>query len=272
MPSKKINPVFFSIPANIYCTCYRDVIIVLNTISNEYIILSKELCTIYTLLLEKEFFIQNNKFFISTSDKVDGIAYQFNSEELNEYINNFLRLGLISRNSYRTPKTSFLHKDKSFSGISDVNWKLKLNNNTATKIPKKLVLEAFCTLFKVSILVKLGGFFSLIKYLRSYLKKSDDKQENLLEVKNSYQTLEKCARALEKALFYFPIKTKCLEWSAALVLMGLERKIKCNLVVGVQNTPFFAHAWVEINNKVIADSSQLSKELAILLIEPYKFD
>ena len=51
--------------------------------------------------------------------------------------------------------------------------------------------------------------------------------------------------------------------------MGLKRKWKCNLEIGVQNLPFAAHAWVKADDKVIADSKNLPETLSVILSEPF---
>jgi hypothetical protein len=49
-----------------------------------------------------------------------------------------------------------------------------------------------------------------------------------------------------------------------------KNRCPVNLVIGVQNYPFMAHAWVESNGKIIGDDSRLRENLAIILEEPYR--
>ena len=86
----------------------------------------------------------------------------------------------------------------------------------------------------------------------------------------SKEDLAELAAIVNKACFVYPARTKCLEWAITFVLLSLKRKWKCNLEIGVQNYPFFAHAWVECDGKVVMDSQDLRKGLGIILNEPFR--
>lgn len=53
--------------------------------------------------------------------------------------------------------------------------------------------------------------------------------------------------------FYFK-EVQCLQRSAALVCLLRDLGIPAQLVIGAQQLPFRAHAWVEVNGEVINDS------------------
>ncbi|WP_084152434.1 lasso peptide biosynthesis B2 protein [Burkholderia sp. A1] len=59
--------------------------------------------------------------------------------------------------------------------------------------------------------------------------------------------------SLNLACLVFPRRTKCLEWACTFVLMGRRYGYDFDMVVGVQNRPFFAHAWVELNGEIVGD-------------------
>ena len=122
------------------------------------------------------------------------------------------------------------------------------------------IFGAYVLLIKVYFIINIFGFYSLIKAI---------KRKNIGCVRKDAKEFDILATALNQACFYFPIKTKCLEWSAALTFMGLRRKWKCNLEIGVQNLPFAAHAWVKADDKVIADSHNLPETLSVILSEPF---
>jgi hypothetical protein len=42
------------------------------------------------------------------------------------------------------------------------------------------------------------------------------------------------------------------------------------MIVGVQNYPFMAHAWIEVEDEVIGDDLNLKKNLAVILKEPFR--
>jgi hypothetical protein len=75
---------------------------------------------------------------------------------------------------------------------------------------------------------------------------------------------ESLTKALNAACLIYWKKTKCLEWSCALVLIGFRFGFDFRLVVGVQNCPFYAHAWVENSGKIIGDDIHLRERLAVI--------
>lgn len=72
------------------------------------------------------------------------------------------------------------------------------------------------------------------------------------------------AKSVNGACLLYKKKTKCLEWSAALVVLGFEYGFDLTLVIGVQNRPFYAHAWVELDGEIIGDDPRLPEQLAVI--------
>ncbi|AOK31580.1 MULTISPECIES: lasso peptide biosynthesis B2 protein [Burkholderia] len=72
-------------------------------------------------------------------------------------------------------------------------------------------------------------------------------------------------RSLNAACMLYPKKTKCLEWATTLVLLGFRYGHDLRLVVGVQNHPFYAHAWAELDREVVGDEPTLRDQLAVIL-------
>jgi len=147
-------------------------------------------------------------------------------------------------------------------GVSNVDWSLPLENKKVHL--NSSVLRAFMTLLQVNFYIKVRGFYSTIQLI----KKSRKIQSNYIIPRN--EELTNLANIVNKACLIYPTRTKCLEWAMTFVLLALKRKWKCNLEIGVQNYPFFAHAWVECDGKVVMDSQDLREGLAIILNEPFR--
>jgi len=65
------------------------------------------------------------------------------------------------------------------------------------------------------------------------------------------------------ACFYFrPVP--CLQRSVALTRMLRERGIAARLVIGYRPAPFFSHAWVEVEGRVVNDSPGYKMRLKVL--------
>ncbi|MBS0186334.1 MAG: lasso peptide biosynthesis B2 protein, partial [Proteobacteria bacterium] len=147
-------------------------------------------------------------------------------------------------------------------GVSNVDWRLPLE---AQKVPVNFhVLKALTTLIKVNFYIKVRGLHTTLQLI----KKS--KKSYLNYIIPQEEELKDLANILNKACLMYPTRTKCLEWAMTFVLLALKKRWKCNLEIGVQNYPFFAHAWVECDGKVVLDSEDLRNGLAIILNEPFR--
>ena len=76
-------------------------------------------------------------------------------------------------------------------------------------------------------------------------------------------TTEICnAVNLAACLFYKPVP--CLARSVVTVCLLRKHGIDACLVIGYRPSPFFAHAWVEINGEVVNDSPAYREQLIVL--------
>ncbi len=58
--------------------------------------------------------------------------------------------------------------------------------------------------------------------------------------------------------------TRCLHRAAALVRIALKHGYDARLIIGVQTQPFLAHAWAEVDSKVVGESPHRRKQLAVI--------
>ncbi|MBS0648544.1 MAG: lasso peptide biosynthesis B2 protein [Verrucomicrobia bacterium] len=222
---------------HIYISQYREDLILLDTKSNTYTICFPKFAE---LLLSA----------------IEGKA---NSQSLDS-IQKLLEDRIIEKKETVFP--FYIDRKVDSEGVSDVDWQLpldptKINLNTS-------VLKAFLTLLQVHFYIKTRGFYATIRLIKKTRK------THLIYTFPSDEELKNLANILNKACLLYPIRTKCLEWAMTFVLLALRRQWKCNLEIGVQNYPFLAHAWVECNGKVVMDSQELRKGLAIILNEPFR--
>jgi hypothetical protein len=112
--------------------------------------------------------------------------------------------------------------------------------------------------------MKFRGLYPTIQLIK---KSRKNKIQYLIPTEEELHDL---ARIVNTACFLHPSRIKCLEWAMTFVLLALKQGWKCNLEIGVQNYPFFAHAWVECDGKVVMDSQYLREDLAIILNEPFR--
>jgi hypothetical protein len=166
--------------------------------------------------------------------------------------------GLFVETSY---KSLDLKQIKS-RGTFDLKW-LVPYNTLESNIKTADLFVALYFLYIVHKVVKRRKILGLKDLINKYYNRYDN-----------YRTPEKTEidymeSVINKACFYYFHKVKCLEWSAAFVLFSLYKKFKFNLVIGVQNYPFIAHAWPEVDEYVVGNSFEISKQLAKILVFPF---
>ena len=243
---------YFHANEYIYLTYFNDEIICLDLQKDQYILLS-ELSEVIYLALNNEFKRIQEKYVLADNEE-NRLPDDF--DEAIEYLR---EIGILSKNDYNFAYIKQLKKGEFSAGAPNIDWRMS-NSDRDNKITKKMFLEAYLSLVQVYFILNICGFFGLIKAI---------KQKRVDCIKVDTKKFDILVAALNRACFYFPIKTKCLEWSAALTFMGLRRKWKCNMEIGVQNLPFAAHAWVTANEQVIADIQSLPETLSLILSEPF---
>jgi len=225
---------------HIYLGQFREDLILLDTKSDKYTICFKEFSSLLARILEER------SSSLSPQD-------QFSTQKLMEE-------GILQKKEIPFPY--FIDKKIDSQGVPNVDWRLPLENKKVSlNFP---ALKAFFILVKVNYYIKWKGFYETIQLIKKvHSKQSSYKIPPESELKN-------LANVVNKACLIYPFRTKCLEWAMTYVLLALKRGWKCNLEVGVQNYPFFAHAWVECDGKIVMDDQNLRKELAIILNEPFR--
>jgi hypothetical protein len=72
-------------------------------------------------------------------------------------------------------------------------------------------------------------------------------------------------RAVGLAVSLFPRRVWCLQRSAVTVRLLRKYGSKADFVVGYRPEPFFSHAWVEIDGRVVNGDRGYQRQLAILM-------
>lgn len=256
---------FYHLKDHIYITQFRDEIILLDTKQDKYIICFNDISLLLIDLLAKE----------STFSLTDNLLAGEESNSKNipncdsktqspiheqDYIQKLIDDSIIEKKAI--PYPFYVDRKSDSIGVSNVSWSLPVERQ---KVPLTIeVLKAFITLLKVNFYIKVKGFYFMIQRIKNARKNEGT------YIIPSEEDLTQLATIVNKACLVYPTRTKCLEWAITFVLLALKRKWKCNLEIGVQNYPFFAHAWVECDGKVVMDSQGLREGLGIILNEPFR--
>lgn len=232
----------YHLPDHIYIAQFQDQLVLLDTKKDKYTVCFKEFSKLLVNILEGEY-----------------PRSEFSAQDL-DIIQKLVDDKVIEKKETLYP----FHIDRKLcsEGVSNVDWRLPLENIKPTfSFP---ILGALMTIIKVNFNMKVMGFYSTIRMIKKKIKNPSG------YIIPEDHELRDLALIVNKACLLHPTRTKCLEWAMTFVLLALKRKWKCNLEIGVQNYPFFAHAWVECGGKIVMDSQDLREGMAIILNEPFR--
>jgi hypothetical protein len=77
-------------------------------------------------------------------------------------------------------------------------------------------------------------------------------------------TVDQICRSVDLATALYFKQVRCLQRSAATACLLKKFGFPAEMVVGVQQTPFLAHAWVELGGRVVNDKPYMSEIYQVL--------
>ncbi len=241
-PHTKGGSMYYHLKEHIYVTQFKDELIMLDTLEDTYTI---------------------------CSDQVSGILnHLFKSGPVLPRLNelNHTQVQWLSEQNIveekEAPYPFFIDDKANSNGVSNVNWSLPLDSE-AIKINLD-VIKALYALVKINTTMKLKGFDRALRLIKTA------KKSRTTYIVPKPEELDNLANIVNKACYLYPTRTKCLEWAMTFVLLALNKGWKCNLEIGVQNYPFYAHAWVECYGTIVMDDQSLRHGLAVILNEPFR--
>ena len=121
---------------------------------------------------------------------------------------------------------------------------------------KRETLSAFIGLLYFDLILKFGGFQSLIKKVEQWPIRTPRVND-----------LEKCRRVrtmVDRAQMYYPKKAMCLQHSAVVTCLLRRRGVPAELVLAAQEFPPRGHAWAEVEGIVINDLQAVKSSHRVL--------
>ena len=118
-----------------------------------------------------------------------------------------------------------------------------------------LVLNAYWKLIYFDLYLARGSFSALYKKVRNYpLRKQSPSPE----------AIERICYAVDMACIWYWKEVLCLQRSAATACLLKKFGVPAQMVIGAQQMPFKAHAWVEVDGRVVNDKPYLHEMYAVL--------
>jgi hypothetical protein len=230
----------------IYLAYYNDDIICLDTKRDKYIIFNNQLKEVINFLLGYPVEYANKQYSYKYKNLDMSII------EFDTIIKELIGVKIL-KNKLFTLKDNRSVSKKNSQGAFSYDWHY---DDKLYRPSFKKIFICWWMLLKARLLFQFGGFHYVLK------KISKNKPHSLRKV--SQAEIDDLINNLDYACLYFPTKTKCLEWAVTYIFLAYRAQFGCDLAIGVQTMPFFAHAWVEINGQALTNSAEVAKDVVTI--------
>jgi hypothetical protein len=118
-----------------------------------------------------------------------------------------------------------------------------------------LVLKAYLKLIQFDLYLARGNFAALYQKVRNC---------PLGKRAPTSDAVERICSAVDMACIWYWKEALCLQRSAATACLLKKCAVPAQLVIGAQQMPFKAHAWVEVEGRVVNDKPYTPDVYAVL--------
>ena len=118
-----------------------------------------------------------------------------------------------------------------------------------------LVLKAYLKLIHFDLYLARGNFAALYDKVRNYPTRSQAPTTD---------AVQRICAAVDMACIWYWKEALCLQRSAATACLLKKYGVPAQMVIGAQQMPFKAHAWVEVDGRVVNDKPYTPEMYAVL--------
>lgn len=118
-----------------------------------------------------------------------------------------------------------------------------------------LALRAFLRLIQFDLYLVRGNFKALHQKVRRY---------PIRKMQTPTNSVEKICAAVDMACIWYWKQVLCLQRSAAATCLLKQHGVPAQMILGAQQIPFKAHAWVEVDGRVVNDKPYIQETYAVL--------
>ena len=111
-----------------------------------------------------------------------------------------------------------------------------------------LLLQALVALAAFDLILLLGKFRTVHRIVRRWKVANKNIAEG---------TVDRVIKAANLACMLYPKQALCFQRSCVSVCLLRKRGVQADLVLGAQQFPFQAHAWVEVNGQAVNERSNV---------------
>lgn len=117
------------------------------------------------------------------------------------------------------------------------------------------VLRAYLSLICFDFYLARGNFAALYQKVRNY---------PLGRAVGPPDVTEKICSAVDAACIWYWKEVRCLQRSASTACLLKRSGVPAQMMIGAQQMPFKAHAWVEVDGRVVNDKPHMREVYAVL--------
>jgi len=118
-----------------------------------------------------------------------------------------------------------------------------------------IVVRAYLRLILFDLFWGRKDFGALYEEVRSYPCRK--------AIRNGVTVAVVCS-AVDAACLWYWKEVLCLQYAVVTTLLLRDNGVQAELVVGVQQVPFKAHAWVEVEGRVVSDKPYVKEIYTVL--------
>ena len=118
-----------------------------------------------------------------------------------------------------------------------------------------LLLRAYLKLIQFDLYLARGNFAALYDKVRNY---------SIRRKAPAPDAVQRICYAVDMACIWYWKEALCLQRSAATACLLKQYGVPAQMVLGTQQMPFKAHAWVEVGGQVVNDKPYTPEMYAVL--------
>jgi len=118
-----------------------------------------------------------------------------------------------------------------------------------------LALAAYWKLIRLELSLARGNFAAIHNQVRNY---------TIRNRAAGADTIERVCLAVDMACIWYGKEVLCLQRSAATMWLLRRHGVPAHMVIGAQQLPFKAHAWVEVDGRVVNDKPYMPEIYGVL--------
>jgi hypothetical protein len=118
-----------------------------------------------------------------------------------------------------------------------------------------LVLKSYIRLIQFDFYLARGNFASLYSKVRNYPVANRPLTSDVVKL---------VCDAVDMACIWYWKEALCLQRSSATACLLKEYGVQAQMVIGAQQMPFKAHAWVEVDGQVVNDNPYTPEMYSVL--------